>query len=105
MIKNFDKIKFQLSELAEVLNKFHSEAVQLKLIDILYSPQAFEPEAAPDKAATPAPPPVVKRRGPGRPPKVKKVDVPEIIIEAVEPKAKKEKQRLLRQNKEKKESP
>jgi len=91
MIKNFDKIKSQLSELAEVLNKFHSEAVQLKLIDILYSPQAFEPEAAPDKAATPAPPPVVKRRGPGRPPKVKKVDVPEIIIEAVEPKAKKEK--------------
>ena len=105
MIKNFDKIKFQLSELAEVLNKFHSEAVQLKLIDILYSPQAFEPEAAPDKVATPAPPPVVKRRGPGRPPKVKKVDVPEIIIEAVEPKARKKKQRLLRQKQGKKESP
>ena len=37
MIKNFDEIKKQLSDLAEVINGYKSEAVQLKIIEALLS--------------------------------------------------------------------
>jgi len=36
MIKNFDTIKSQLRELAEVINAFKSEAVQLRLIELVF---------------------------------------------------------------------
>ena len=34
MIKNFESTKKQLSELAEIINSFKSEAVQLRIIDL-----------------------------------------------------------------------
>ncbi len=36
MIKNFDQIKEQLKELAGVINSFKSEAVQLRLIELVF---------------------------------------------------------------------
>lgn len=36
MIKNFDAIKEQLKELAGVINSFKSEAVQLRLIELVF---------------------------------------------------------------------
>ena len=36
MIKNFDTINTQLRELAEVINAFKSEAVQLRLIELVF---------------------------------------------------------------------
>ena len=36
MIKNFDEIKKQLSELSTVLNSFKSEAVQLKIVELIF---------------------------------------------------------------------
>jgi len=51
MIKNFDKVKLQLNELAEVLNKFNSEAVQLKVVELLLGGTEKEtPAAKPEKA-------------------------------------------------------
>ncbi|WP_295809395.1 hypothetical protein [uncultured Nitratireductor sp.] len=35
MIKDFDKLKQQLSELSEVVNKFESEAVQLRIVELV----------------------------------------------------------------------
>lgn len=35
MIKNFDSVKEQLSELADVINAFKSEAVQLRIIELI----------------------------------------------------------------------
>ena len=35
MISNFDEVKKQLSELSEVINKFKSEAVQLRIVEIV----------------------------------------------------------------------
>ncbi len=77
MIKNFDKVKTQLSELSEIINKFNSESVQLKIVELLLG--ATEKEKVVEKeveakAPAPAPAPVAtetetKRRKPGRPPK------------------------------------
>ena len=47
MIKNFDTVKSQLRELAEVINGFKSEAVQLRLIELVFeaaSADSDEPE-------------------------------------------------------------
>ncbi len=44
MIKDFDNIKKQLKELSEIINSFKSEAVQLRLIDLI-----FNSEKLPDK--------------------------------------------------------
>lgn len=35
MIQNFDEIKSQLSELSKIINSFNSEAVQLRIIEII----------------------------------------------------------------------
>lgn len=35
MFENFEKVKEQLTELAEVINRFKSEAVQLRLLEML----------------------------------------------------------------------
>lgn len=46
MFKDFDTTKKQLAELAEVVNKFKSEAVQLKLLELLFdaTPHQIEDE-------------------------------------------------------------
>ena len=36
MIKNFDEVKKQLAELSDVLNKFKSEQVQLKIVELVF---------------------------------------------------------------------
>ena len=36
MIKNFNEIKGQLRELAEIINSFKSEAVQLRLVEMVF---------------------------------------------------------------------
>jgi len=36
MIKNFDEIKRQLSELAPAINSFKSEAVQLRVVELIF---------------------------------------------------------------------
>ena len=41
MINNFDEVKKQLSELSEVINKFKSEAVQLRIVEIVLGDGAF----------------------------------------------------------------
>jgi hypothetical protein len=45
MIKDFEKIKEQLSELAGVINAFKSEAVQLRLIDLIFELPSSEEES------------------------------------------------------------
>jgi hypothetical protein len=37
MIKNFDQIKKQLHELAEIVNAFKSETVQLRVVELIFS--------------------------------------------------------------------
>lgn len=88
MMRDFNNTVEQLKELAKVINQFQSEAVQLKLIDLVFNSTGFEPteapvkerktrvaKAAPEKTeAAPAAQmeaPVVVKRRPGRPPKVK----------------------------------
>jgi hypothetical protein len=42
MIKNFDTTKAQLRELAEVINAFKSEAVQLRLVELVFDAASTE---------------------------------------------------------------
>ena len=37
MIKNFEEVKKELAELADVVNKFKSEAVQLRIVDLVFA--------------------------------------------------------------------
>ncbi|MGC2423516.1 MAG: hypothetical protein WA666_04095 [Nitrospirota bacterium] len=37
MIKDFDKLKIELRELAGIINSFKSEAVQLKIVELLFN--------------------------------------------------------------------
>jgi hypothetical protein len=37
MIKNFEEVKKQLAELSEVVNKFKSEAVQLRIVELAFA--------------------------------------------------------------------
>jgi hypothetical protein len=72
MISNFDEVKKQLSELSEVINKFKSEAVQLRIVEIVlrngaYREQNNEPQNdASGKSAKPR-----RRKASGRTPKTK----------------------------------
>lgn len=45
MIKNFDVIKEQLKELAGVINSFKSEAVQLRLIELVFEAAERDPDS------------------------------------------------------------
>ena len=36
MIKNFEEIKSQLKDLSEVINRFKSEAVQLRIVEFVF---------------------------------------------------------------------
>jgi len=46
MIKNFDELKKQLQELSAVINSFKSEAVQLRLVELILQVEAPEGAAA-----------------------------------------------------------
>lgn len=78
MMKDFKKTAEQLKELAKVLNEFKSEAVQVKLVELLFS-EGMEtmPVAKTTTTKTVAETPekkVVKK--PGRPPKQKTATEP-----------------------------
>jgi hypothetical protein len=40
MINNFDEVKRQLSELATVINSYTSEAVQLRIVELIFNQEA-----------------------------------------------------------------
>ena len=44
MIKNFEEVRKQLAELAQVLNAYKSEAVQLRLVELIFSGAMPAPE-------------------------------------------------------------
>ena len=44
MIDNFDRVKKQLRELASVINEFKSEAVQMRVIELLFQQMGLELE-------------------------------------------------------------
>jgi|WetSurMetagenome_2_1015567.scaffolds.fasta_scaffold00088_23 hypothetical protein len=50
MIDNFDLVKKQLQELATVINEFKSEAVQLRVIEILFEKMGLESENTEEKS-------------------------------------------------------
>lgn len=55
MIKNFEEVRKQLAELAQVLNAYKSEAVQLRLVELIFSgamPTAEKDAAGPSLAAS-----------------------------------------------------
>lgn len=58
MIKNFDEVKRQLSELADVVNSYKSEAVQLRLVELVLGGAGPTGHAdhAPDEGAADRPP-------------------------------------------------
>jgi hypothetical protein len=43
-MKNFDQIKDQLKELAEIVNGFKSEAVQLRIVELVFDRPLSEPK-------------------------------------------------------------
>jgi hypothetical protein len=45
MIKNFEEVKKQLAELADILNKFKSEQVQVKIVELIYKGAGVPQEA------------------------------------------------------------
>jgi hypothetical protein len=65
VIKNFDEVKKQLGELSDVVNKFKSEQVQLKIVELVFRGAAVNPEN-PEAGFNPAPLPRKRaRRGKG----------------------------------------
>lgn len=57
MIKNFELLKQQLSELSPIINSFKSETVQLRVIELVFAQAAGAVSAAqtPDLASSPSP--------------------------------------------------
>lgn len=51
-MKNFDRIKDQLKELAEIVNSFKSEAVQLRIVELVFDSPPSEPK---DQVVDPKP--------------------------------------------------
>lgn len=45
MIKNFEEVKTQLKELASIINQFKSEAVQLRIVELIFQGTETESEA------------------------------------------------------------
>lgn len=63
MFKDFETTKSHLTELAEIINKFKSEAVQLRLVELIFAGAGFVPgTASPREVTSPAPPAKTKRR-------------------------------------------
>ena len=54
MFKDFETTKAHLTELAEIINKFKSEAVQLRLVELIFAGAGFaQGTAAPQQEITP----------------------------------------------------
>lgn len=51
MHKQFEELKRQLAELSETINKFESEAVQLRIIELMFDQAGGSQFAEPDEAA------------------------------------------------------
>lgn len=68
MIKNFDEVKKQLGELSDVVNKFKSEQVQLKIVDLIFrnAGLAADDDQPEDPPADSVPPPHRKHRASGK---------------------------------------
>lgn len=73
MIKNFEEVKKQLSELSEVINQFKSEQVQLKLVELVFKGTWLANDE--DKASSEHP--AIKRAAGGRKRKAKAAAPPE----------------------------
>jgi len=61
MLKNFDDVKVQLQELAEIVNAFKSEAVQLRVVELVLSESKPEDDGRESRQ-----PPADERRRPAR---------------------------------------
>ena len=48
MLKDFDELKRQLSELSKIVNEFKSEAVQLRIVDHIFGLDSAEEEDVTD---------------------------------------------------------
>ena len=62
MFKDFETTKAHLTELAEIINKFKSEAVQLRLVELIFAGAGFVPSTASQQEATPPATPAKPRR-------------------------------------------
>jgi len=63
MIKDFEVIRSQLQELASVINAFKSEAVQLRIVELVMTGRAAGADATPHSPSpSPLPPPRRKRK-------------------------------------------
>ncbi|MES1172570.1 MAG: hypothetical protein ABUL77_04985, partial [Bacteroidota bacterium] len=62
MIKNFEETKLQLAELATVLNSFKSEAVQLRIIELVFQGGAERGAAPADEDSREAKSPARTRK-------------------------------------------
>lgn len=62
MIKNFDEVKKQLAELSDVVNRFKSEQVQLKIVELVFRGAGIDPDH-PDVESDPQPSRNRKRQG------------------------------------------
>lgn len=60
VINNFDVVKRQLSELSEVINKFKSEAVQLRIVEIVLGASSSEIDEHDEDSGTAAQSPQAK---------------------------------------------
>jgi len=70
MIKDFETVKSQLKELADIINAFKSEAVQLRIVDLVIggAPLAAKLETTPPPTAAVVPPKPAKSRKRARTP-------------------------------------
>lgn len=53
MLKDFEAIKSQLAELADIINKFKSEAVQLRIVELVLRGQSPSPATESEDAISP----------------------------------------------------
>lgn len=52
MLKDFDELKRQLGELSEVINKFKSETVQLRIVELIFGADDAEDDNAAENSST-----------------------------------------------------
>ncbi len=62
MFKDFETKKAQLTELAEIISKFKSEAVQLRLVELIFAGGVIEPSATSQRETPSHKTPVKTRR-------------------------------------------
>jgi hypothetical protein len=63
MIQNFEQLKGQLTELASIVNSFKSEAVQLRVVELILAGAAMEDKTEDKAIVSPVPP---SRKSSGR---------------------------------------